>query len=120
MTVFDVSWKDADAVSKSVCALDKSVHEDIAACIMSCKLSNRAWSRPWSLFLELSRKDICQAADLDDYFAGLADELYRSMLTTDCDADAPESIEISWPASKYEGVYKAVTFRPAFEDASAE
>lgn len=115
-TVFDVSWKFPDTVSARVCQQDVAVLHDIADAVMARNLSKRARSRPWSMVLELSRKDICKTGDLDDYFAGLADALYRALF--DGDSDVPESIEIAWPASKYEGVYKAMTYSPAYEDAT--
>ena len=114
MTVFDVSWRDPDAVSALVCARDDAVLQDIADAVLSRKLSKRALSRPWSMVLELTRKDVCAAGDLDDYFAGLADAVYRALF--EGDSDVPESIEISWPGSTYEGVYRAMTYAPAYED----
>lgn len=119
-TVFEVSWKDAGDVSMRVCRRDDAVHADIAERILSRKLSQRARSRPWSLVLELSRKDVCEAGDLDEYFAGLADALYGSMLDADPDADIPREIEVSWPGSAYAGVYRAVTYKPSFEDDPAD
>lgn len=115
-TVFDVSWKDPDVVSAMVCQRNDTVFHYIADAISLRKLSKLARSRPWSMILELSRKDISGAGDLDDYFAGLADVLYRALLDADPEADIPESIEIAWPGSTYEGVYRSMTYSPAYED----
>lgn len=102
-----------------MCQQDDAVFRDIADAIMSHTRSKRARSkrartRPWSMVLELSRKDICEAGELDEYFAGLADVVYRALL--EVDSDVPESIEIAWPASAYDGVYRSMTYSPAYED----
>lgn len=116
-TVFDVTWKDPDVVGAMVCQRSETVFHYVADAVSSRKLSKRARARPWSMILEFSRKDICDQ-ELDDYFAGLADVLYRALLDADPDADIPESIEIAWPASTYEGVYRSMTYSPAYEDDS--
>jgi hypothetical protein len=113
MTVFDVTWADPDAVSALVCDRDEAFWGPVAAAISRRARSKRARTRPWSLVLELSRKHVSVAGDLDDYFAGLADLLYRTL--SDVYPDVPESIEIAWPASAYEGVYKTMGYSPIFE-----
>lgn len=113
-TFFYVSWKYPGTVSAKVCEQDVSVFHDIADAVMARKISKKARSRPWSMVLELSREAICKTGDLDDYFSGLADVLYRALF--DGDSDVPESIEIAWPASEYEGVYRVMTYSPAYED----
>jgi hypothetical protein len=117
-TAFDVTWKDADVVSALVREQDASVFNDIAKAVVGRKLSKRARSRPWSMTLELSREHL-RDLDLDEYFAGLADVLYRSLLDVNPEDDIPESIEIAWPGSKYEGVYRSMTYTPAYDDATA-
>lgn len=119
-TVFDVSWKFPGTASAKVCQRDVSVFHDIADAVMARKPSKRARSRPWSMVLQLSRKDISdQDDDLDDYFAGLADVMYRALFDDDSDT-IPESIEIEWPASEYEGVYRVMTYSPAYDDDPTE
>ena len=115
-TVFEVSWKDPGAVSTRVCQQDAAVLHDITDAIVPRKLSKRDRSRPWSLVLELSRDAVSEAGDLDEYFAGLADSLYRALLDLDPETDVPESIDVSWPASKHEGVYRAMTYEPAYDE----
>jgi hypothetical protein len=113
-TVFDVTWKDPCAVGARVCDRDVAVLQDIADAVMLRKVSKRARSRPWSMVLELSRKWLlCEAEDLDEYFAGLADLLFRALF--DADSDVPESIEIVWPTPTYEGVYRSMTYSPAYD-----
>jgi hypothetical protein len=114
-TFFDVSWKFPGTVSAKVCQRDASVFHDIADAVMARKPSKRARARPWSMVLELSRDDISKNDDFDDYFSGLADVLYRALFDEDSDT-IPESIEIAWPASEYEGVYRVMTYSPAYED----
>lgn len=117
-TAFQVTWKDPGAVSARVCEQEGAFLQEIADAIVPRKLSRRARSRPWSLTLELSRKDVSDL-DLDEYFAGLADLLYKLLVHFDPEGDLPESIDIEWPASKHEGVYKAMTYAPVYDDESA-